>query len=78
MNDDRLVRRVRWACWLSLLSLAFMVWSLVHPRPIPVIAAMSVGQGLGTLALLVYAWAVVTDLRRRKILPGRQSNAPPE
>jgi hypothetical protein len=78
MSEDRLVRRVRWACWLSLVSLAFMVWALVHPRPIPVIAAMSVGQGLGTLALVLYGWAVAIDLRRRKVLPGRGSSLPPD
>jgi len=39
------------------------VWSLVDPRPIPVILAMSVGQALGTLSFLAFLGVVVYDLR---------------
>jgi hypothetical protein len=45
------------------MGLALFVWSLVDPRPIPVILAMSVGQALGTLSFLAFLGVVVYDLR---------------
>jgi len=51
------------ACVLTLLGLALMCWSLLVPTPMPVILAMSVGQGLGTLAFAMYGWVVLRDLR---------------
>ena len=56
-------RRVRRACYLALAALALIVWSLVHPAPLPVIGAMSVGQVIGTLSLLFFLYAIVADLR---------------
>lgn len=53
---------------LALVALAFIVWSALSPRPLPVIAAMSVGQGLGTLSFLLYGIAVYRDLKRGKVL----------
>lgn len=50
---------VKSASLLTLLSLALMVWSVLDRTPLPVMVAMSVGQGLGTMALLLYATAVV-------------------
>jgi hypothetical protein len=49
---------------LALAALALMVWSLLDPRPVPVIVAMSVGQVLGTLSFLAFLVVVATDLRR--------------
>ena len=40
-----------------------MVWSLIQPTPMPVILAMSVGQGLGTVAFALYGWVVLRDIR---------------
>ena len=48
------VRVLRGACWLALSALGLIVWSLLDPRPIPVIVAMSVGQVLGTLSLFAF------------------------
>ena len=48
---------------LALVALALIVWSLLDPRPIPVILAMSVAQGLGTLSFAAFLWVVVRDLR---------------
>lgn len=49
---------------LTILGLANMVWSLLVPTPMPVMLAMSAGQGLGILAFLLYIVAIVIDLRR--------------
>lgn len=65
MKPERASRILQAASVLTLLALALMVWSLFDPRPIPVMVAMSVGQALGTLSLLVYLIVVVVDLRRR-------------
>jgi hypothetical protein len=42
-----------------------MVWSIVDPRPLPVVVAMSLGQMLGTLSFAAFLVVVVTDLRRK-------------
>ncbi len=50
---------VRASCVASLLSMGLMCWSVLDPTPFPVIISMSVGQAVGTLALLCYCAAVV-------------------
>jgi hypothetical protein len=55
---------VRIACVLALVALALMMWSLVDPRPVPVILAMSVGQVLGTVSFVTFLVVVARDLRR--------------
>jgi hypothetical protein len=56
------------ACWLTLAALALMVYSVLVPRPIPVVLAMSVGQGLGTLAFLLFAFVFLNDLKKAGVL----------
>lgn len=72
----RIHRLVVAACVLSLVALGLIAWSLLQPRPIPVIMAMSVGQALGTLSLILFIATMVIDLRGRRIL-GRRESAPP-
>ena len=59
---------VRVAAVLALIGLALFVWSVLDPRPVPVVVAMSVGQGIGTLSFLLYLLAVYLDLRRARVL----------
>jgi hypothetical protein len=66
------------ACVLCLLGLASMVWSVLDPRPIPVMFAMSVGQGLGTVSFLCYLAAILLDLRQRRVLGGAPDDGPGE
>jgi tetrahydromethanopterin S-methyltransferase subunit E len=66
-------RLTRLACWLALAGLATMSYSIISPRPLPVIFAMSVGQGIGILAFLCYLLAVVLDVGRH---PPRSSLPP--
>jgi Flp pilus assembly protein CpaB len=61
MKADRILRA---AAILALVSLGLIAWSILDPRPIPVIAAMSAGQGIGTLSLVAFLVVVATDLRR--------------
>ena len=62
---QRLSRLVtlRLAAVLTLLGLGFMVWSMVEPTPLPVMLAMTVGQGLGTTAFAIYAGIVIREIR---------------
>ena len=59
---------VRVAAVLALIGLALFVWSVLDPRPVPVVVGMSVGQGIGTLSFLLYLLAVYLDLRRARVL----------
>ena len=68
---------LRVACLLGLVALGLMVWSLLDPRPVPVLVAMSVGQVLGTLSLAIFVLVVVVDVRRtRAALLTRSKGAP--
>lgn len=53
------------ACVLTLVALALMAWSLVDPRPVPIMVAMSTGQVLGTLSLALFGWVVISDIKRK-------------
>jgi hypothetical protein len=55
--------RLRIACVLTLVALALMVWSVLVPTPLPVMLAMTAGQGFGTIAFAIFVWTVVQDLR---------------
>ena len=61
MSAQRMSRLLSAACVLTLVALGLFVWSLLDPRPIPVIVAMSVGQLLGTLALGSFVVVVAAD-----------------
>ena len=73
-------RRVRWACYFSLVALGLIIWSLVSQKPLPVIAAMSLGQILGTLSLLLFLGSIALDVRatyklaKKGILPASRSS----
>lgn len=55
---------IRLAAIMTLFALASMVWSMLDPKPLPVMLAMSLGQLLGTIAFAMYGLAVYKDLRR--------------
>jgi len=57
---------LRFAAVLALVALPLMVWSIFDPRVWPVLIALSVGQGLGTLSFLVFLVAVARDLGVKK------------
>jgi hypothetical protein len=74
---DRFPRSVthltRVAAGFALLGLATFALGLFVPKPLPVIFSMSIGHGLGMVAVLLYFVAVAIDTTRG---PGRRS-APP-
>ena len=48
---------------LTLVALAMMIWSMLAPTPLPVMLAMTVGQGLGTIAFGLYLYVIIHDLK---------------
>lgn len=56
-------RLARVAAILTLVALALMVWSVLDPRPLSTVAAMTVGQVIGTTSLVLFL--VVVFVRRR-------------
>jgi hypothetical protein len=66
-----------YACVFGLIGLGLMSWSLFDQGWIPVMAAMSIGQGIGTLSFVLFLVIVFIDLRRadfRPSLPPRSSD----
>jgi len=55
---------LRLSAVLTLIALALMVWSMLEPTPLPVMLAMTVGQGIGILAFGIYIFIVVRELLR--------------
>jgi hypothetical protein len=60
------------ACLLALVGLGLMAWSLFDPRPVPVIVAMSLGQGAGTLSFLAFLVVAASDIRLALRAKGRR------
>jgi hypothetical protein len=53
---------LRVACVLALIALPLMVWSVFDPTVWPVLVALSIGQGIGTLSFVLFLAAVARDL----------------
>jgi hypothetical protein len=64
------LKLTRLACVFAILGLGLMCYSIVDPRAIPVIVAMSVGHAFGIAAFACYLLAVILDVRR-----GAQTNS---
>jgi CHASE2 domain-containing sensor protein len=65
-----------WACVLGLIGLALMSWSLFDQGWVPVMMAMSVGQGIGTLSFALFLVIVIIDLRKAEFRPSLPVKAP--
>ena len=59
---------LRIASVLGLVALALICWSVLDPRPIPVMLAMSVAQGIGTLSFAMFGWVIFRDLVHSRVL----------
>ncbi|MFO0547239.1 MAG: hypothetical protein U0271_02565 [Polyangiaceae bacterium] len=72
-------RAIRIACTLCLASLFATVWAVLHPKPLVVIFAMSVGQTLGVIGVCFYLFVVVRDIiprLRKRLVDGPASRGP--
>lgn len=70
---SKIENRVKWACIWSLIALGLIAWALLQPKPLPVIVAMSVGQAIGTLSLLLFLGSIALDVRARYRLTRREA-----
>jgi len=85
VSTTRSEKILRVACVCALVGLALIVWSVLDPRPAPVLLGLSVGQGLGVLSFLGFVAVVAADLGvKRRIKssgvdsePGDRSPKPP-
>ncbi len=66
-----------YACIFGLIGLALMSWSLFDQGWIPVMAAMSVGQGIGTLSFVLFLMIAIIDLQKAEFRPS-MPNPPPK
>ncbi len=57
------------ACVLGLIGLALTSWSLFDQGWIPIMMAMSVGQGIGTLSFALFLLVVVVEVRNATFRP---------
>ena len=61
-------RLVFLAAWAALAGLAFVVWAVLDPRPVPIVLGMAVGQSVCLLALALFVFAILLDLRKHNVL----------
>jgi hypothetical protein len=64
----------RAACILALLGLLALCVSVLFPRPLPVIFAMSGGHVIGILAFACYLLAIVIDARKTEVAAAATSH----
>ena len=57
------------ACILALLALALMCGSVLYPKPLSIITAMSIGHVIGVAALACYLLGVLLDATQRPASP---------
>ena len=52
------------ACYLGIVSLLMMAWSVLFKAALPIVVGMGFGQVVGVIAFLLYALAVLGDIYR--------------
>lgn len=77
LRHGSVLKLTRAACVFALIGLALMSYSLLDPRAIQVIVAMSVGHAFGFAAFGCYLLAVVLDVRRAPRVASRPPPPPP-
>lgn len=59
-------RVVRFTCFVGLVALALMAWSVLSPSPLAVVVGMSLGHVLGVGAAALFGLAIYFDFRRER------------
>lgn len=75
MRSPRSTSLLRVACSLTLVSLVLIGMAIVYPWPLAVMAAMSLGQAIGTVGFVIFAAVVLRDLG--PAIRGRSESTPP-
>ena len=66
MSTARSELILRLAAVCALVGLALIAWSILDPRPLPILVGLSIGQGVGTLSFLGFLVVVAADLRVKR------------
>jgi hypothetical protein len=66
VTPRRVTLALRIASVCTLIGLGLMVWSMLAPTPLPVMLAMTVGQGFGTLGFGLFALVIIKEFRRER------------
>ena len=61
-------RVMRVACYLALVGLVLMIWSVFDPTVWPIMLAISLDQAIGTLSFLLFLIVVARDLHLARAL----------
>jgi hypothetical protein len=61
-------RVLRVASVFALFGLVLMVWSVLDPRPLPVLLGLTLGQAIGTLSFAMFLIVVAADLGLKRKL----------
>lgn len=85
MSSTRSEKILQVAAVFALIGLGFVAWSIVDPRPAPILLGLSVGQGFGILSFLMFAVVVAADLGLKRhiknegveAVPGKESPEEP-
>jgi len=75
MSTSRSTWALRGASVSAILGLSLMTWSFMDPRPIALMAAMTVGQALSGLSLGLFVLVVGVDLLRDRFGKPRKKAA---
>jgi hypothetical protein len=62
VSTGRSEQLLRLAALLALVGLGLVAWSVLDPRPAPVLLGLTVGQAFGVLSFLLFAGVVAADL----------------
>ncbi len=63
LSKITLRRLVTISAFTTLVALALMIGSIVYPKPLLLVLAMSLGQFFGTASLALYLLAIALDLQ---------------
>jgi hypothetical protein len=67
-------RTADFAALLALISVALIAWSAIDSRPLALVLAMTAGQAVGTVSLIVLVAAIIMDLRRARLLSSKSGD----
>ena len=66
--DTKTRNLLRVSVVLALVGIAVAMWHFLWPSELAFTAFMTVGQGSFGVAIVVYIWVILRDLRRRRAL----------
>jgi preprotein translocase subunit SecF len=69
-------RLIRLSAALALFAIALMAWSLLGSSVVSIMVAMTIGQAVGTVSLLLYVLVLWREFRRSRLLEESEPEEP--